>query len=177
MVKKKILTFLIALFIIFILPISFQVNAIVISEQKVIYNLPYPGLLPDNPLYIIKIIRDRITEVTTRDYLKKTELYLLLSDKRLAMGMSLVNVGKFKLAISTFEKSEKYFLKIPALIITSKKQGAGATDDLINRLKMSNVKHSEVEQDMFKKIPQSQTDVLNQILKINQEVKSQLDKL
>ena len=51
-------------------------------QEKVIYNLPYPGLLPDNPLYITKIMRDKITDFLTRDNLKKAELYLLYSDKK-----------------------------------------------------------------------------------------------
>ena len=177
MFKKKILTFLIVLLIVFILLVPQTVRAVVISEQKVIYNLPYPGLLPDHPLYFFKIVRDRISEFTTRDYLKQAELYLLLSDKRLAMSTSLAAVGKSKLAFTTLAKSEKYFLKIPLIVITSKKQGAGATDDFINRLKMSNVKHREMEQEMLKKLPQGETDSLNQILKINQDIKSELAKL
>ena len=58
-------------------------------QEKVIYNLPYPGLLPDSPLYITKIARDRITDFLTRDNLKKAELYLLYSDKRASMSLVL----------------------------------------------------------------------------------------
>ena len=58
-------------------------------QEKVIYNLPYPGLLPDSPLYITKVIRDKITDFLTRDNLKKAELYLLYSDKRVSMSLVL----------------------------------------------------------------------------------------
>ena len=40
-------------------------------QPKVLYNLPYPGLTPDNPLYFIKAVRDRIIDISTRDTLKK----------------------------------------------------------------------------------------------------------
>ena len=31
-------------------------------QEKIAYNLPYPGLLPDNPLYLAKVVRDRIAD-------------------------------------------------------------------------------------------------------------------
>jgi len=150
---------------------------IVISEQKVIYDLPYPGILPDNPLYTFKIIRDRVMEIMTRDYLKKAELYLLFSDKRAAMAMALADNGKDKLAVSTLSKGEKYFEKIPDILKTSKKQGVSPSSDLINRLKLSNSKHREIAQDLLKKLPQGQDDAINQILNLNDKIRASLEKL
>jgi len=150
---------------------------IVISEQEVIYNLPYPGILPDNPLYTFKIVRDRVMEMMTRDYLKKAELYLLFSDKRAAMAMGLADNGKDKLAVSTLSKGEKYFEKIPDILKTSKKQGVSPSNDLINRLKLSNSKHREITQDLLKKLPQGQDDAINQILNLNDKIRAALEKL
>jgi hypothetical protein len=150
---------------------------IVINEQKVIYNLPYPGILPDNPLYIFKIIRDRAREITTRDYLKKADLYLLFSDKRAAMALALVDNGKDKLAVSTLSKAEKYFEKIPDILKTSKKQGVSPSSDAVNRLKLSNSKHREIAQDLLKKLPQGQDDAINQILNLNDKIRALLEKL
>src|SRR3989304_6415715 len=58
-------------------------------DNKIVYQLPYPGILPDHPLYTLKAVRDRIQVFLTRDNLKKAEIYLLYSDKRLAMGQEL----------------------------------------------------------------------------------------
>jgi hypothetical protein len=44
-----------------------------IQNQKIDYDLPYPGLLPDHPLYFIKAGRDKITELITRDNIKKAK--------------------------------------------------------------------------------------------------------
>ena len=86
-------------------------------QEKVAYNLPYPGILSDNPLYFLKVIRDRVTEFLTRDNVKKAQLYLLDSDKRVAMSMVFVKMGKNSQSIEAFSKGEKYFLQMIALVI------------------------------------------------------------
>ncbi len=52
------------------------------SKKTIEYALPYPGLLPDSPLYILKAIRDRIIEVLISDTMKKANFELLAADKR-----------------------------------------------------------------------------------------------
>jgi len=147
------------------------------SQEKIIYNLPYPGILPDNPLYPLKIVRDRIIEWTTRDNLKKAEFYLITSDKRVAMAMALAKKGKDKLAIETLVKGEKYSLQIPPLIINAKKQGAAAPSEFIQTLRLSNAKHLELAQELLKELPQGQVDLINQAVKINGDISRELAKL
>ena len=149
----------------------------VMRQERVVYNLPYPGLLPDHPLYFLKAIRDRFLDISTRDYSKKAELYLLLSDKRVAMALSLADEGKDNLAISTLSKAEKYFLKIPPLLQTSKKQGVTATAELVDRLKLSNAKHHMVASELLKKLPQGRGGEIKEIIDMNAQIKTQLQKL
>ncbi len=141
------------------------------------YNLPYPGILPDHPLYPLKAIRDKLTDLTTRDYVKKANIYLLFSDKRAAMSVALLKKGKNQLAIDTFSKGEKYFLKIPDLLVTSKKQGVSASSDFIVTLKLSNAKHRELINEVAGELPQGQNQEMLEILKMNQEIKDKLEKL
>lgn len=147
------------------------------ATEKIAYELPYPGILPDHPLYIIKIARDRVIEYTTRDPVKKARLYLLLSDKRVAMAQSLVQKGKIKPAISTLSKGEKYFLKISNLVKTAKKQGSAAPGDFILQLKLSNRKHREVIDNLLRELPQGELDSLSQILDLNKEIEKDLKTL
>jgi len=49
--------------------------------QPVEYALPYPGMLPDNPLYFLKQVRDWIMEKIIADPVRKIEFYVLQSDK------------------------------------------------------------------------------------------------
>src|SRR3989344_2585422 len=121
--------FIIVLFIIITIPaVGYFVmessgQTVDTPDEKVIYRLPYPGILSDNPLYMVKIVRDRITEFLTRESLKKAQLYLLYSDKRLAMAIALAHKGKNTQAIDAVSKGEKYFLKIVPILKDAKKQG------------------------------------------------------
>lgn len=177
MLKKGGLTVLL-LFLLFIIPPaiyfldSSQSN--VLSTTKVAYDLPYPGILPDHPLYSVKIVRDRIMEFVTRDYIKKAELYLLLSDKRVAMAIDLAKKGKESIALSTLSKAEKYFAKIPVLVRSAKKQGSSPASEFIQRLRLSNAKHKETAEDFLKELPQGSTEAVNQILRLNYEIRKEL---
>lgn len=146
-------------------------------QEKVIYNLPYPGLLPDSPLYITKVIRDKITDFLTRDNLKKAELYLLYSDKRASMSLVLASKGKSQLAIDTFVKGEKYFLKIPGLLISAKKQGAQAPSSFVETLKQSNAKHKELIEELIKILPQGLNQSLGQLSDLNQQIHREIESL
>jgi hypothetical protein len=81
------------------------------EEDEVVlkdYSLPYPGLLPDHPLYFLKMIRDRLQLWITRDTIKRSELMLHYADKRIAAALALAEKGKSGLAVSTATKAEKY---------------------------------------------------------------------
>lgn len=164
----------------FILFVSFSCSliiysqSVVLNQSRVVYDLPYPGILPDHPLYLLKATRDKLLDVFTRDNIKKAELYLLLSDKRAAMSTDLVKKGKDKLALTTMSKAEKYFLKIPTLLAASKKQGVNPQPELIDKLKLSNAKHKEIIEDLIKDLPQGQTEVINEIMKINEEAAKEI---
>lgn len=175
--KKRFLAIFLALFLI-ALPGFYSVHSqsISVNQEKVVYTLPYPGILPDHPLYAVKIIRDRILDVMTRDTMKKAQLYLLLSDKRAAMVPFLIQKGKDKLAVGTLDEGEKYFSQIPRLVETSKKQGVSPTADLVHKLKLANVKHREIVETLLKEVPQGQNQEINRILQVNQQIKKDLQK-
>ena len=167
------------LFFFLIPPAFYFLNSqpVFLNQEKIEYNLPYPGILPDHPLFIIKRVRDKVLEFTTRDNSKKAELYLLLSDKRAAMAMEMMKKGKDKLAVISLKQSEEYFSKIPSSIEIAKKQGASATSDFILRLKLSNAKHKEVGETLLKDLPQGQNEEVNVILKMNQGSRKKIEKL
>lgn len=154
-------------------PISYS-QTISLSDRKVIYELPFPGILPDNPIYPIKMVRDRLLDIMTRDNMKKAELFFLYSDKRVAMAITLANTGKAKLAVSTLTKAEKYFEKIPNLLKNAKEQGVAPAENLLYKLKLSNDKHREIIDDIAKQIPQGQEKDIESLLKLNSQIKKDL---
>ncbi len=72
------------------------------------YTLAYPGILPDHPLYWLKMVRDRVQLILSRNQIEKTKLLLLYADKRAAAAEKLLQKNKEQLAITTFTKAEKY---------------------------------------------------------------------
>jgi len=112
------------------------------SSQQVNYELPYPGLLPDSPLYILRAIRDRIVGFFISDPLKKSEFNLLQADKRLNAGIYLVNKGKVSLALSTISKAENYFDEALGKMEEAKKQKENA-GEIKGRMKNALKKHEQ----------------------------------
>ncbi len=128
------------------------VKAVVMAEgatesAKIEYYLPYPGMLPDNPLYILKSIRDRIRLTLTMAPEKKAGLQLAYGDKRINAAMFLFDGGKEELAVSTATKAEKYLEQSVGLALKL----AGEDKDvksLLLSLKNATAKHVEILEQM-----------------------------
>ena len=120
------------------------------KDKKVEYELPYPGLLPDSPLYSLKAFRDAIIGFLISDPLKKANFYLLQADKRLSAGLSLIeNKKNYSLAESTISKGENYFEKAIGKVQEAKTQGMDIKD-IASRLLTSSKKHQEVIANLIK---------------------------
>lgn len=119
----------------------------IIQEKPIEYTLSYPGMLPDSPLYILKVVRDKIISLLISDPLKKAEFDLLQADKRLQAGVYLVDKDKSKtsLAISTISKGQNYFEEAISKAQEAKNQGKDA-NGMLERLITAAKKHQEVLQ-------------------------------
>ncbi len=139
--KGKILV----LILLFLSIFSFSTQNVfgVTPTPTVEYALPYPGILPDNPLYILKVARDRILLFFTSDPIKKVQLNLLLSDKRLVMGQLLIEKGNAKLGIETITKGEKYLL-LSSLGLRELKKQNNLPPGLADKVDLAAKKHEEV---------------------------------
>lgn len=107
------------------------------------YALPYPGILPDHPIYFLKVLRDRILGLLTKDPEKKIQLSLLFSDKRLAAAQLLWEKGNPDLSITTLSKGEKYLLTA-ALDLVKLKSQADLPSGLADKLELATKKHEEI---------------------------------
>jgi len=95
------------------------------------YELPYPGLLPDHPLYFLKMTRYKIIVFFISDPIKKAEFDILQSDKRLSAGVYLLNKKSPKsqeMAVITFSKEQNYYDDAITKIALAEKQGMNTTD-------------------------------------------------
>jgi len=78
------------------------------QEQDVSYVLPYPGMLPDNPLYFLKEIRDKVVGWLITDPVRKVEYLLLMSDKRVNSAVMLINKGEEEVGAETLNGAMSY---------------------------------------------------------------------
>ena len=149
-----------------------------IKNSAVVYNLPYAGITPENPLYIFKQWRDDLIEFFTRDYIQKAQFLLVSSDKRAHIALILAGRGKTRQSVDVMADAEERALRIPPLLVESKKQGTAANEQFIFTLKLSNTKHKEVIQELAKLLPQGQEDdALSALLDLNKRVAQELQSL
>lgn len=156
MIKQGVLSvcFLLIILVNSAIPVSASSNIIssisITPVPTVEYSFPYPGILPDNPLYSLKTLRDKILIFFTNDGIKKTQLNLLLSDKRLMMGEILWEKGNSELSISTITKAEKYLLNTSLELVTLKKQDK-LPPGLADKVALAAKKHTEIIKDLISK--------------------------
>ena len=116
------------------------------ASPKSDYTLPYPGLLPDSPLYFLKTLRDRVVSIFISNPRKKAEFNLLQCDKRINAAVYLLaNHDKKKetLAVSTISKAENYMEEGIEYIKQARKQGE-ITEDVIKLYEQAAIKYLEV---------------------------------
>ncbi len=119
----------------------------VTSPTPVDYQLPYPGMLPDNPLFFLKVFRDTLTSFVLSKPIDKVNFDLLQSDKNIQASYLLITQqqGKTLLAFQTFSQAQDYFGQAILQVQNAKKQGY-STKDLANKLSDANQKHEQILQ-------------------------------
>ncbi len=139
------------------------------KSQSIEYTLPYPGILPDHPLYPLKKIRDKILDFLIRDPMKRIEYYLLMSDKRYAMGIFLTASGKYDLAVQTLDEAEDFYGNISQELRKVRDQGRTLPKEKKILLQNAQKKHEEVVKNIQKDSPENMSERYGDLLiKINQ---------
>lgn len=115
------------------------------SPTLVDYQLPYPGLLPDNFLYRLKTFRDKVIEFLISDPLKKAEFDILQGDKRYNASLFLYRASPQEedIIVSTISKADNYMDEAVGQLDLAKKQGENI-NDMVNKFILSDTKHLEV---------------------------------
>lgn len=121
-------------------------------EEKVDYYLPYPGILPDHPLYWLKMFRDRIMLTLTKNPVDKYGRLLLYADKRVGAAKVLVEGGKAELGVTTATKAGKY-LEQAINEFKGINDPGKATPEERERLLKAGMKHEEVLNAILDKVP------------------------
>lgn len=117
-------------------------NATVVSEE-LDYTLPYPGILPDHPLYLFKILRDTLMQSFINNPVKRIEFFLLQSDKYLAMAMVYADMGKWDRAGKTIVQSQNEMERAIAQVVTTRAAGTSVPGHIVTNMERSTVKHKQ----------------------------------
>ena len=142
---------------------KFAYSPIVLSETTtsnkstpIDYVLAYQGkILPDNPLWYIKVLRDKAWLAITFNDAKKADLNLLFADKRLSSSLELFKNNKPDLGLSTLTKSGKY-LESAELVM-------GDDKDFYKKIATASLKHTEVIENEI--LPLSPEDIKPEVIK------------
>lgn len=114
------------------------------------YALPYPGMLPTNPLYFLKSFRDSLIGFIIADPLKKAEFELLQADKKLASAQFLLKEpNQEEMAVTLIGESANHsqtaFQKLKSTDTKSTDSQA-----VFQKMAASLSKHSEILSDLAK---------------------------
>jgi len=142
-------------------------------EEEVQYELAYPGMLPDNPLYFLKTFRDAVVKFLISDPLKAAEFNVLTANKRAYAALLLAQNQKGELAIVTLSKSNNY-LHEAVVSLSKAKEKKMDIGSILDRLDKSVKKHRQVfSQQIMPIIPESmKKDLEREINRLSEIEKS-----
>lgn len=137
------------------------------------YDLAFPGLLPDNFLYKLKVLRDKLQLITTSDPNKKIGLLLNMADKGVLATAMLVDKKEWKLAKETALKAENNMT-----LLTPEIAGLNEPIDqkLIQKLQTASLKHQEVFAKLQERIPGEDKNVFVQVTEFSKRNQSEIEK-
>ncbi len=132
------------------------------QKLEISYYLPYPGrVLPDNFLWPVKVIRDRIGIFLNFSAAKKSEALLQLADKRLASAQKLFEVNKSELAVSVLTKAEKYLEESYNQEEIARTKGV-KTSELAEKIAKASLKHRQVIEELMNIAPEDAKPIIIQ---------------
>lgn len=121
------------------------------------YSLPYPGLLPDSPLYRLKVWRDVIQGFLISDPVKAAEFNLLQADKRMSGAVALAKKRPVneQLVVETLESAHGYMKSAVGHLEAFSKQGNQAFD-VQSRSVQALQAYQQIVADIQKQLPKEQ---------------------
>ncbi len=131
------------------------------AGQTVKYDLAFPGMLPDNPLYKIKVLRDKIAIEFISDPKKKIDFYLHLADKGILAAAILIDKHNVPLAQTTALKAEHNMTLLKNVLYAFDES---PSEMLIDELKIASLKHQEVLTSLLPRVSEDQQNVFQTVI-------------
>jgi len=144
------------------------------STQMSKYVLPYPGMLPDNKFYKLKLLRDKLILTFITNPTKKIEFYVLQADKQTAMIPLLISQNKKDLAAKIALRAED---NITQITYAYKSKGSKPTEEFYKKLESSIRKHQEVYSAATKTTTGENQKTFQQVLNFSATNREELRKI
>lgn len=125
------------------------------------YDLAFPGILPDNPIYKLKVLRDKLSIMFISDPYKRTQFYLLQADKGILATAMLIDKNKIALANETALKAENNITLLSNELyrFTQKPEPA-----FFDKLRTASLKHQEILSSLIERLPENERKTLKDVL-------------
>lgn len=136
------------------------------------YPLAWPGILPDNRLYKLKVLRNKIIYKMIINPVKKVEFDLLMADKTIYASKLLVDKGEIVLAKDTALKGENYYSMLVQDYNHALLKGKKIPLSLDQKIILAAIKHQETFTDLESKVNREDKEtfrIVNNFSKINYE--------
>lgn len=127
------------------------------------YRYPWPGLLPDHPLYKVKVLRNKIIERLIISPVRKVEFDLLMADKTLHASKLLLEKGNSRLALDTALKGENYFSMMTSDYIRAISKNGRIPESLVQQIHDAYKAHQELIAYMHEYAPIEDKDMYEKI--------------
>lgn len=141
------------------------------------YILPYPGILPDHPLYIFKKFRDAILEMLISDPIRKVEFYILQSDKEISAADFLRMKNKNTYITQSIDRAIEFKQKAITQAKEIKKQGKEVPGFLVEKLTHSVRKQTDIQRSLGEKSEKSDAQFFASSLEKISTIKADIDSL
>lgn len=132
--------------------------------KNINYDLPSAGhIMPDNPMWPIKVLEDRVEFRLSTSNESKAETALTLADKRLSVTLKLWNEGEVNESVQTCQKAVGYL--VTASIYARKANEDDAdVHELLLKIANSALKHRQVLETMLSEAPEDARPAIHTLL-------------
>lgn len=145
------------------------------ENKKTVYDLPDTGMiLPNNPLFQLKRLRDEATLAVTFGA-DRAKLLIQLSDRYTSYGQKMTKMNKPQSAFSLFEQSIYYQEELATTLKKLKKEGNFKNEDICYKAVQSNIKQAEVIRGTLEDLSATDQAALASILEKNIDARKLLE--
>ncbi len=151
MIKRLLFTFLLVGIFLSALTLSLAQEATPYPSPKptpVAYTLPFPGILPDHPLYFLKSLRDTILFLLIKNPVRRVEFHILQADKSLSSASMLFDKGDKTRGIQMTTKSVQQLVSGKNELFRIRPEENLQLNSLKDKFEKSALKHQEMIQDL-----------------------------